>query len=58
MPFILHIAIFVYSLFKSRRQLTLENLALRQQLAMFMPAVKRPRASLADKLFWILFSRY
>ena len=34
MPFFLHIAAFVHSLFKSRRQLTLENLALRQQLAM------------------------
>jgi hypothetical protein len=34
MPFFLHLATFVHSLFKSHRQLTLENLALRQQLAM------------------------
>jgi hypothetical protein len=45
MPFFLHIAAFVHSLFKSRRQLALENLALRQQLAMLKPSVKRPRES-------------
>jgi hypothetical protein len=39
MPFFRHIAAFVHSLFKSRRQLTLENLALRQQLAMLKPSV-------------------
>ena len=41
MPFFLHIAAFLHSLFKSRRQLALENLALRQQLAMLKPSVKR-----------------
>ena len=58
MPFFLHIAAFVHSLFKSRRQLTLENLALRQQLAMLKPSVKRPQVSTADRLFWLLFSKY
>jgi hypothetical protein len=58
MPFILHIATFVSSLFKSHRQLTPENLALRQQLAMLKPSVKRPQVSPADRLFWILFSKY
>ncbi len=58
MPFFLHIAAFVHSLFKSRRQLTLENLALRQQLAMLKPSVKRPRVSTLDRLFWIFFSKY
>ncbi len=48
----------VCSLFKSRRQLTLENLALRQQLAMLKTSVKRPQALPADRLFWILFSKY
>ena len=48
----------VCSLFKSRRQLTLENLALRQQLAMLKPSVKRPQALPADRLFWVLFSKY
>ena len=58
MPFFLHIATFVHSLFKSHLQLTLENLALRQQLAMLKPSVKRPQVSPADRLFWILFSKY
>jgi hypothetical protein len=42
----------------SHRQLTLENLALRQQLAMLKPLVKRPQVSPLDRLFWILFSKY
>ena len=46
------------SLFKSQRQLALENLALRQQVTMLRQSVKRPSATPADKLFWILFSRY
>jgi len=36
----------------------LENLALRQQLAMLKLSVKRPRVSATDRLFWVLFSRY
>ncbi len=46
------------SSFKSRRQLALENLALRQQLAMLKPSVKRPRVLPIDRLFWVLFSKY
>ncbi len=44
--------------FKSRHQLELENLALRQQLAMLKRSVKRPRVSVADRLFWVLISKY
>ena len=51
-------AAFFLSLFKSQRQLILENLALKQQVAMLRQSVKRPRATAADKIFWILFSRY
>jgi hypothetical protein len=53
-------AAFLLSLFKSQRQLILENLALKQQqqVAMLRQSVKRPRATSADKIFWILFSRY
>jgi transposase InsO family protein len=58
MPIFLHIATFVHSIFKSRRQLMLENLALRQQLAMLKPSVKRQRVSPVDRLFWILFFKY
>jgi putative transposase len=49
---------FLGSLFKSHRQLVLENLALRQQVTMLRQSVKRPRATAADRMFWILFSRY
>jgi len=41
----------VRSSFKSRGQLTLENLALRQQLAMLRQSVKRPWVSHADCVF-------
>ena len=48
----------ICSLFQSRRQLALENLALRQQLATLRPTVKRPRVSAIDRLFWVLFAKY
>lgn len=48
----------ICSLFKSRRQLVLENIALRQQVAMLRQSVKRPRASRGDKLFWIFLYRH
>ena len=51
-------AAFLLSLFRSQRQLILENLALKQQVAMLRPSVKRLRVTAADKIFWILFSRY
>ena len=41
---------FILSLLKSRRQLVLENLALRQLVTMLRQSVKRPRATAADKL--------
>ena len=47
----------VRSSMKSRRQLLLENVTLRQQLAMLHQSVKRPRVSPVDRLFWILFSK-
>ncbi len=44
--------------FKSRHQLELKNLALRQQLAMLEQSVKCPRVAVVDRLFWVLFSKY
>ena len=38
--------------FHSRRDLLLENLALRQQLAVLNARRPRPRFSASDKLFW------
>lgn len=58
MSILLIVLTFVTSVFKSRRQLVLENMALRQQVVMLRQSVKRPRTSMADKLFWILMSRY
>src|SRR3989475_10041518 len=40
-------------LFRSRRSLLIENLALRQQLAVFKRKHSRPRLTAADKLFWV-----
>ena len=56
---ILRLAItLLLSLTKSRRQLLLENLALKQQVTMLRQSVKRPRTTTADRLFWILLSRH
>ena len=52
------VAAFLLSLFKSQRLLVLENLAQMQQVTMLRQSVKRPRTTVADKLFWILSSRY
>ena len=40
-------------LFCTRRSLVLENLALRQQLAVFKRRHPRPRLTFLDKLFWV-----
>ena len=42
------------STFKARRELALENVALRQQLAVLPRSVKRPRLSNVDREFWVL----
>ncbi len=44
------------SLFQSHRELALENLALRQQLAIYDQKRPRPRMSAPDKLFWMFMS--
>ena len=36
----------------------LENLALKQQVAMLKRSVKRARVSAPDRVFWVLFSKY
>jgi putative transposase len=42
---------------KSRRELALENLALRQQLAVLRRTTKRPKLINADRAFWVALSR-
>lgn len=46
-----------FSSLKSYRHLALENLALRQQLAMLKQSGTRPRVSFVDRVFWMLFSK-
>ena len=45
---------FLGTWFRSRIDLTLENLALRQQLATFKQKTPRPRISGFDRAFWVL----
>jgi len=44
----------VLSIFRNRRSLVLENLALRQQLAVLKRKHPRPKLGPLDKLFWVL----
>ena len=46
------------SAFKSRRVLTLENLALRQQVALLKRSVKRPRVTTTDRIFWCVLAHF
>ena len=43
---------------KSRATLALENAAVRQQLAAYQRAEKRPRLQVGDRLFWVLLRRF
>src|SRR5882724_12397597 len=45
-------------LLRARRSLLLENLALRQQLAVLKRRHPRPRLDLLDKLFWVPIRRF
>src|SRR5271166_4824712 len=47
----------VRSLLVSRAALTVENLALRQQLAVLRRSVRRPRLRQRDRLFWTILAR-
>jgi putative transposase len=48
----------VVRLLRARRSLLLENLALRQQLAVLKRRHPRPRLDLLDKLFWVAVRRF
>lgn len=45
------------SVLRNRRDLAIENLALRQQLALYKQRDARPRLSYVDRAFWVLLSR-
>jgi hypothetical protein len=51
------IAIFVRALFAGRPTLIAENLALRQQLAIYRRSMSRPKLRRRDRLFWLMLSR-
>ena len=42
---------------KDRTQLALENIALRQQLAVYKRTVKRPKIEDRDRIFWLSVMR-
>src|SRR2546425_8274328 len=42
---------------RTHRELTLENLALRQQLAVWKARQPRPRLTAMDRIFWVVLSR-
>jgi putative transposase len=48
------LAVLVVGLFRSRHELLLENVALRQQLVVWKRRHPRPRISASDKLFWVI----
>jgi hypothetical protein len=43
---------------QTHHALAIENLALRQQLAVLNTSVKRPRLSITDRAFWVFASRW
>jgi len=50
--------ILVTQLFCLRRDLLLENLALRQQLAVLKQKHPQPRFAIFDRLFWVVLKRF
>ncbi|MFC1764703.1 integrase core domain-containing protein [Planctomycetota bacterium] len=44
-------------IFRSKQDIVLENLALRQQLAVLQRNIKRPKVNNGDRIFWIWLSR-
>ena len=48
----------ILRLFRSRQDLLVENLALRQQLSVFQRRNRRPKLAVLDKLFWVLARRF
>ena len=51
------ILVFLRAFILGRTAAAIENLALRQQLAVCKQSVKRPKLCLRDRVFWVLLSR-
>jgi putative transposase len=56
-PIIAALLAFLSALFRSRRSLTLQVLALQHQVAVYQQTVHRPRLRPSDRLFWAWLSR-
>jgi putative transposase len=56
--FLTSIVMLARALLRSRRDLVLENLALRQQLALLKVETRRPRLRPGDRLLWVLLWRF
>src|ERR671919_2996804 len=54
---LLHLLRLLPFLFGGHRQLALENLALRQQLAIYKRTMARPPLRRTDRLFWVALAR-
>ena len=54
---VLHLLRLLPVLFGGHRHLALENLALRQQLAVYKRMMTRPRLRRTDRLFWVGLAR-
>ena len=50
-------ALILRGLVRGRAALALENLALRQQLAVLRRSIRRPRLRPRDRLFWVMLRR-
>jgi len=48
---------FLRLIFRSKQDIVLENLALRQQLAVQQRSIKRPKIKNTDRVFWVWLSR-
>jgi len=57
LPILSALLVFIASLLRSRISLSLENVALRHQLAVYKHTVHRPRLRPTDRLFWVWLSR-
>src|SRR5207247_8161881 len=54
---LLHLIRLLPFLFGGHRQLALENLALRHQLAVYKRTLTRPKLRATDRLFWVWLAR-
>ena len=54
---ILRLIFYIFGLSRHRSDPVLENIALRQQLAIYHHSIKRPRVRNRDRIFWLFLSK-